>query len=213
MERLMDFFGLFRRPPPIRNSAELADFIDRQSAFLVQKGIYEYSRARAGHYAKVLFGESGFIAAVEEARWRAYPVGLAMIGELVGGVLRPHMGPDRRAVHDPLIALVLSVMDRYPVPPVVGEGAWRESRLELEHRLDVTATHAPKRAMDIPGPYAQIYFDLMPIHEKLRGRDFVTTHNYLKVTLCNIHEELSNSLDAPAVVTELRQGAVAPETA
>ena len=29
----------------------------RQSAFWLQKGIYEYSRARAGHYAKVLFRE------------------------------------------------------------------------------------------------------------------------------------------------------------
>ena len=37
--------------------------------------------------------------------------------------------------------------------------------------------------MDIPEPYAQTYFDLMPIHEKLRGRDFATTRNYLKVAL------------------------------
>ena len=39
---------------------KLADPIDRQSAFLMQKGIYEYARARAGHYAKVLFAEPGF---------------------------------------------------------------------------------------------------------------------------------------------------------
>ena len=55
----------------------------------LQKGIYEYSRARAGHYAKVLFGEPEFIEAVDRARWRAYPLGLAMVAELVEGVLRP----------------------------------------------------------------------------------------------------------------------------
>ena len=54
----------------------------------MQKGIYEYSRARAGHYAKVLFREPEFQAAVEESRWRAYPLGLAMVAELVEGVLR-----------------------------------------------------------------------------------------------------------------------------
>ena len=53
--------------------ASLADFIDEQSAFLVQKAIYEYSRARAGHYAKVLFAEHEFREAVEQSRWRAYP--------------------------------------------------------------------------------------------------------------------------------------------
>src|SRR5213080_3939170 len=76
---------VFRPWPPIRHSSELADFIDEQSAFLTQKGIYEYSRARAGHYAKVLFRESGFQEAVERSRWRAYPLGLAMVAELVEG--------------------------------------------------------------------------------------------------------------------------------
>ena len=74
----------------------LADFIDRNAAFVVQKGIYEYSRARAGHYAKVLFREPEFQAAADESRWRAYPLGLAMVAELVEGVLRPAAGEDRQ---------------------------------------------------------------------------------------------------------------------
>ena len=85
---------LFWRRPPIADLTALADFIDEQSAFVVQKGIYEYSRARAGHYAKVLFAESEFQDAVERSRWSAYPLGLAMVGEIVEGVLRPHAGAD-----------------------------------------------------------------------------------------------------------------------
>jgi hypothetical protein len=45
---LLDIFR-FRRRPPIHDLDELALFIDENAAFLVQKGIYEYSRARAGH--------------------------------------------------------------------------------------------------------------------------------------------------------------------
>ena len=67
----MGFLGFFRAPTPIRDAQGLADFIDQHAAFLMQKGIYEYSRARAGHYAKVLFRESGFQEAVERSRWRA----------------------------------------------------------------------------------------------------------------------------------------------
>ena len=51
---------LFWRKPPISDLSGVADFIDEQSAFLVQKGLHEYSRARAGHYAKVLFHEREF---------------------------------------------------------------------------------------------------------------------------------------------------------
>jgi hypothetical protein len=191
----MALFDIFRRRRPIRHSRELADFIDENSAFLVQKAIYEYSRARAGHYSKVLFAEPEFHQAVEQSRWRAYPLGLAMVAEVADGVLRSHSRADRRREFDALVAIVLSVFDRYPVPDSLGEQVWRELRADLEHRLQLIGLHAPKRAMDIPEPFAKLYFDLMPIHEKLRGRDFPTTHNYLKVTLCNIHDELTKRVE------------------
>ncbi|WP_448040762.1 hypothetical protein [Bradyrhizobium liaoningense] len=193
----------FRPRPPIGDREALADFIDAQSAFIVQKGIYEYSRARAGHYAKVLFAEEGFALAVERSRWQAYPLGLAMVGEMVEGVLRPHAGMQRRAVLDQMILVVLSVFDRYPVPPSIGEDGWFQARRELEQRLDLVGGHAPKRVMDIPEPLAETYFAMMPIHEKLRGRDFETIRNYLRISLCNIHDELVDRIDAAAVTNTM----------
>ena len=184
----MALFDIFRKRDPIRDAAALADFIDGNAAFLMQKGIYEYSRARAGHYAKVLFREPGFHAAVEVSRWRAYPLGLAMVAEMVEGVLRAHVG-DRHAGLDVLSDITLDVFDRYAVPPELGEQEWRGHRAELAHRLQLVGLHPPKRVMDIPEQWAQTYFDLMPIHEKLRTRDFPTTRNYLRVSLCNIHDE------------------------
>jgi hypothetical protein len=198
----LGFFDFFRGRPPIRDADALADFIDRQSAFLMQKGIYEYSRARAGHYSKVLFSERGFLDAVEQSRWRAYPLGLAMVGELVEGVLRPY-GADRLEQLDALNTLVLSVFDRYPVPAALGAQAWRDARTELVRRLQLIGLHAPKRAFDICDPWAETYFDLLPIHEKLRTSEFPTIRNYLRVTLCNIHDELTKRMDAPALAAML----------
>jgi hypothetical protein len=201
---------LFRPRPPIRDREALADFIDAQSAFIVQKGIYEYSRARAGHYAKVLFAEKGFAQSVEHARWQAYPLGLAMVGEMIEGVLASQLtGMSRRQMLDQLIPVVLSVFDRYPIPPSIGEEAWLEARRALAHRLDLAGGHAPKRVMDIPEPLAETYFAMMPIHEKLRGRDFQTTRNYLRVSLCNIHDELISRMDRAALERALTTGAAA----
>ena len=203
------FEKLFRARPPIRDREALADFIDSQSAFIVQKGIYEYSRARAGHYAKVLFREEGFAKSVEHARWQAYPLGLEWVGEMVEGVLTSQARTQRRQILDQLIPVVLSVLDRYPVPPSIGEAAWLEARGVLAHRLDLVGGHAPKRVMDIPDPLAEAYFALMPIHEKLRGRDFSTTRNYLRVSLCNIHDELIARADPAALQRALIPGAAA----
>ena len=200
----MRFLDLFRRPPPIRAPEALADFIDQHGAFLVQKGIYEYSRARAGHYSKVLFSEQGFQDAVEQSRWRAYPLGLAMVAELVEGVLRPYAA-DRHRQLAALSELVLSVFDRYPVPSALGAQEWSEARVELVRRLGLIGMHAPKRAFEICEPWAETYFNLMPIHEKLRRSEFPTIRNYLRVTLCNIHDEFTRRLEAATLAAALRE--------
>jgi hypothetical protein len=198
----LGFAEFFRRRTSIRDASALANFIDEQSAFLAQKGLYEYSRARAGHYSKVLFGEKTFQAAIEQSRWRAFPLGLALVTELVEGVLNPYAA-DRDRQLDALHKLTLSVFDRYPVPQALGEDGWNEQRRELVRRMQLIGMHAPKRAIDISIPWAETYFELMPIHEKLRSPDFPTTRNYLRVTLCNIHDELIKRMDAAALANIL----------
>jgi hypothetical protein len=193
---------IFRRRRPIATEATLADFIDSNAAFLVQKGLYEYSRARAGHYAKVLFTEEGFRSAIERSRWNAFPLGIAMVTEMVEGVLRPYSN-DRRATLDKLNAISMSVFDRYPVPVTLGTQAWSELRNDLAVRLDLIGIHAVKPAKDIPTPFAESYFGLMPIHEKLRSSEFPTIKNYLRVSMCNIHDEFTSRIDTPALVLAL----------
>jgi len=164
----------------------------------------ESARARGGHYGKVLFKESLFAEAVERSRWTAYPLGLAMVGELVEGVMRPPADVDRSQQLEMLRAIVLSVFDRYATPAVLGAASWSQMRIDLERRLQLIGLHPPKRAFEIPGPFARAYFDLMPIHKQLRASEFPTLHGYLKVTLCNIHDELTKRLDAEAIAQSLR---------
>jgi hypothetical protein len=199
---MIDLFARFRSPP-IDNPAALADFIDDNAAFLVQKGIYEYSRARAGHYAKVLFSEPIFLDAVEKSRWRAFPLGLAMVTELAEGILSAHSNGGRLTRAAALNELVLSVFDRYPIPAAIGERAWRDARAELTRRLAQIVLHPPKWAKDVPEPFAEAYFNLIPIHESLRAPDTFAIHNYLRVTMCNIHDELTQRLNVTVVAGQL----------
>jgi hypothetical protein len=201
----MGFFDIFRRPPRVNDSEALATFVDEQSAFLTQKGIYEFSRARAGHYAKVLFREKEFLDAAEKSRWTAFPLGLTMVGEVVEGVLRRHArDEDRAAVRDGVVRLVMDVFDNYPVPAALGAPAWRDARVELSRRLNGVSLHPVKPVKDIPEPFARAYFDLMPIHPRLRASDFPTIRNYMRVTLVNIHDQFIARADLPALVAGLR---------
>jgi hypothetical protein len=193
---------LFWRRPPIADAQALADFIDSHAAFLVQKGIYEYSRARAGHYSKVLFSEEEFARALERSRWSAFPLGLAMVGEVAEGVLRPHAADPARQL-ELMTHLVLSIFDRYPTPEPLTLEVWRDLRGELARRLRALSLHPPKRVKDVPVPYARIYWDLMPIAKEVRSADFPTTRSYLMIALCNSYDELTNRADLPALAASL----------
>jgi hypothetical protein len=203
----MGFLDYFRRPPAIQDSAALADFIDRQAAFLVQKGIYEYARARAGRYSMKLMAEKAFIELVNRSRWQAFPIGLAMVAEMVEGQLRPAAGEARGAVQDALSRLVLSVFDRYPRPAELDDATWHEARTKLERRLAQIGTHPVKPVKDIPDRYVARYYKLMPVHEKMLSADEPTTLSYLKLTLINFHDELAKRMDPAVMVAALRAGA------
>ncbi len=196
----MGFFDMFRRGGSIAARQPLMDFLDQQSAFLAQKGVYEYSRALAGPYANLVFREDRFLTALGKARWQAFPLALAMIGEVVEGQLRPVAGERRRALLQGLIGATLDTFDRYPVPPELSPQEWSEARHGLEHDLNTVGLRPVKRAMDIPARFIDRYVAVIPIHEKLRSKDTPTIQNYLKANLCHIHELFLRRADSAALV-------------
>lgn len=196
----MGFFDMFRRDPPVAGRAALTDFLDKQAAFLAQKGLFEYSRARAGPYGNILFDDKTFLAEIEKSRWLAYPVTLAMVAEAVEGVLRPTAG---EAALQGVTAIALEAFDRYPAPATLTDGTWSELRHTLEHDLAFIGLHPVKRVMDVPRRFVDRYVAAMPIHEKLRANDEPTIHNYLKANLCNVHEVFVRRADVPALVAAL----------
>jgi hypothetical protein len=203
----MGFLDFFRRStPPIKDVGQLADFIDEQSAFLVQKGIYDYARARSGHYAKVMLADKGFQNALDRSRWRAYPLGLSMVGEMIEGVLRAQSDGDRRATLDPLIKVVLSVLDRYPKPEALSDDEWKQGRADLALHLERLSTHPPKRVIDIPEPFAERYFAMMPFDKPFLTPDAPTARSFMQLTLANMQEELQKRMDVGAMAKALRGG-------
>jgi hypothetical protein len=200
----MAFFGFFRRRPPIYEVGELGDFIDEQSAYLIQRYIFDYTHARTGPLSKSMFGQPNFVRHFERSRWSAFPLGLAMVGEMVEGMLRPHAGEDKRLVLDSLIVLVLDVYDRHAIPPAIEADVWRAAREELALKLDQVGLHPPKRVIDIPEPYAERYFKMMPFDEELLTNDVPTTRSYLRLTLTHIRDELEKRMNAAEMVEKLR---------
>jgi hypothetical protein len=191
----------FSRKPPIDTREKLIEFLDTRSAFLIQKNIFDYARARSGPYFSQIIKEQAFKDSVEVSRWTGYPTGLAAMAELVRGVLFNYA--DRKPLNDAVSSAALAAFDKYPVPAALGEEIWKKARETLVERLALIDSHPPKFVKDVILPYAQVLYDSQPIHEELRKRDFEMIQAQLRINLVTMHDEFQKRVKTTALLNDL----------
>lgn len=191
----------FGRKPPIDTRDKLVEFLDTRSAFLIQKNIFDYARARSGPYFSQMIREPAFQNSVEVARWTGYPTAIAALAEIVRGIL--FNDAERKPLNDAISSAALSAFDKYPVPAALGEETWKKARETLIERLARIDSHPPKFAKDVILPYAQILYDSQPIHEELRKRDFEMIQAQLRINLVTMHDEFEKRVKKTALLADL----------
>ncbi len=199
----MGLLNSLRRKPAIGTRSELATFLDRRAAFLVQKCIFEYSRARSGVLSAQLFKEAAFKAAVEDARWRNYPLCLQNSALMVEHALRPAAADAAPAMREGLIAVVGDVCRRYPPPGGMEAGFWGHAEEQIAQRIRQAGLSAPRPVKDIPHDTAESFFSGLPIHAGLTSFDFELVTNNIRVNLCRAYEDFIAAADPPALVAAL----------
>jgi hypothetical protein len=192
----------FRKRPKAASRAALIDWLDSRAAHLTQKAIHDYSRARAGLSWQQIYSEPMFIAALDVARWRAFPIGLAVVGEMAEGTLRP-VAPQPAALTAAVAGCALEAFDRHPVFAAIGADDWAVMRKELRHAIIAAGLHPPKPVKDIAVPVGERMFELMPMHPTIKQQDSLIVKNQLRTGLISLHEEFAASFDLSALAAAL----------
>lgn len=198
---LFDWMRLRRRPSA--DQAALSEFIETRAAFLVQKTIYEYARARASVHSIEMFKEEAFVRAVNYASWTGLPDGLVWEALMIEGQLRTLVGEHREALLEGLLGLIDGIVARQPTPEVLPAGFWTAAGAEIAARIRRGAFAAKKPVNEIPLADLDAFFARMPIHERLRGRDYQAVGNSLRAHLVNHSEEFAERFDQAALAEVL----------
>ena len=206
----MGFFGALRRKA-VTTRPGLEDWLDRQAAFLAQKSIYEYCRARSGVLSSKLFQEVSFKAALDRARWSAYPLTLRVVALMVEQTLRPHAGADTISLRAGLKRATEEVCRRYPTPPGFDAAFWPDAEARIGQRIGQAGLAAPRAVKDLPLEIADEFFSVLPIHPDLRGHDFELVTNNLRVNLCRAYEDFVAAAELPGLAKALLDEAREPE--
>lgn len=195
--------GLFKRPASIGSADALADFIDSRAAFLCQKCVVEFCRVRAGVYWQKLFSEPEFIAALGRANWMAYPPSVAMLAEMVEGVMREPAGLRQRELPAALTKVCRSVFLRQSLPEGLPHD-FRERATDLvAERLEATQSGPPRPVRVIPDPLARAVFEALPMHQSIVTNDYDYIFNNLRMNLLRFHSDFVDAVDGPALADDL----------
>jgi hypothetical protein len=202
----MGLLDIFKKPAAIESLTDMEDFLDTRSAFMVQKCVFEYSRARAGILWQKLFKEEGFKAAVSRSAWQNYPLCLENITVMVEQVLRQNAGDHQAELRAGMKAAAANVTDRYPIPEGFEARFWADARERISARIERAGLAAPRPVKDLPKETIKEFFDELPIHESLRGHDFILVQNNLRSNLCQMHDEFIGRADLPALARSVIAG-------
>lgn len=198
---LFDF--LTGRKTKIVDWAGVDEFIDRQAAFLVNRGMYEYSRARSGVLADQLFREKQFQAAVEAGRWRAYPICVGNVGELVEALMRAAAPEARDRIVEAVVASGRRVLTRYPLPDGFEPGFWTASAAEVEARLRTASLAPPKPVQDIAMASFAAFFENAPLHPDVMKHDYEVVQNNVRGMMLNIADRFRAEAEPGRLVAAL----------
>lgn len=197
------FDAILGRKKVIATWNQVDDFVADHAAFVVNRSMYEYSRARSGVLAEKLFREKSFREAMDHGRWKAFPLGVANIVELVDGRLRAAAQGREPVLLEALVASGQRVLRRHPSPPGVSAEWWANAAQDMEKRVRLAAMAAPKAAQDIPKSTFDEMFALVPIHPDLMKLDHEVVLNHVRGMMVNIASTLAEAIDPRALVEAL----------
>jgi hypothetical protein len=198
-------FGIFsrRRPDPrIAAYAEFLDFLESRSAFLAQKCVYEYCRARSGINWDKLMLEADFLAAYEISRWEAFGAALADLVVYLEGQLRPADTRLHARLVDRLIVAAALVLARHPVPAHKPEG-WGTEIAQLRERLNTTQLGQPLAAAEVSKTSGARIYATLPLHRDMTRHDRELVTNAVRFNFSRIASDLEQQLDVEPLLREL----------
>ena len=198
--------GLLRRER-IGDARALQSFWQRRAAFMAQKCVIEYCRARAGLNWQRLFAEAPFQQAVHAASWRAWRLTVLDVAEMLDAVLRP-AAPDHAALLGWLRRagqeLIEQETARNPLPEGLGADFAETGQARLKALLEELAGRDALPVKDIPRARAGEIFDIIPIHADLKAPDEDYVFNTLRANLVRTADDLRAGTDIPALLRSMR---------
>jgi hypothetical protein len=201
--------ALRRDSTPVDSFARLANFVATRSAFVAQKALYGYVKARMGTRYPLMFDDDRMIASLNIAKLNVFDACVSDLTVFAVGLALHNQGvvnDDRRAMASRCYGTAMRS---------AGEGLQQfpaaQSICEFERRLETTEWEVAALSAEsfVCSPRALIRW--APIADELKRFDTEIIENSIKFAWRDVRQQLRDRIDGDAIHADwLRQEAYRP---
>ena len=203
LRTLSGYLRISPRNDRVRDTGELAHFLQTRASHVAQTSLYGYLRTRAGTMYPELFENDAFMVSVNIAKWQVWLACLSDLAIYAGGLIRSRTAAEPAEVRDLVAAAVGLVLNECGEPAEAGDGfpAAAAGILARVARTDWTAVADDGSAFsESPGALVRH----APIIDSLKELDSAIVKNSVRFRWQEIRRALRRGLDADAVLVSWR---------
>jgi len=187
----------WKKPPIIKDVAQLAIFCAQKSAFMAQTNLYGYLRTRAGLQHFNLFRDNKFTALLRPARSRLVLMCLEDL-TLYAAAALVHGGATKAQAEDLAKAVFNQAMDDL-ADAALGAAEYQKARDDFAANLELLdwASLLSPQAFE---KSTNALIELAPIVDELKNYDTEIVTNSMRFKWMGVRAELARRLDAPSLL-------------
>ena len=203
----MSFFGLFKKTERLATLADLQAFCVRHALCSARKDMSNFVEQRIEIMPQQYFEPQERLDALNRACWRAYPVALINILEMLSVEFRntPQAGLNLEESETLLVHIALSLMqDALPDQPFA-DHVWLGYGQDVCLQLAQAHSLPPRYIRDIPRSRVRSFCALMPLHPDVVLAEHSAIERHLQVKICRAHDGFLHSVDWPSLSADIKQ--------
>lgn len=194
-----------RATAPIATGAALARFLSGHAAFIAQRTVLDYCRAKTGLFSYALFEEAAFKQAYDKCRWEGYAAVMGDLFLVAEGFVRPS-GTDALKIVEPLAMLYRRHLTEKAAPDHRPQG-WDDVLAAFDARLRLSVVAHPKSPVESVAASAHQIFLTLPIHHTYSGRDEEVILGSVQFRTLAMWQELQQRVRPAEVAADLLSAA------
>ena len=202
-QKIVEKLGL-KRHPPLNSLSALANYVEKQAAFVSQVSLYEYIKTRAGTQYPKLFTNETYLTSMKIARWHIFGAAVCDLSLFAAAQLVVGGGASKKQAEKIAATMIADILSRHEQ-----EDVDKKVLKDLIKRGKDRAHYVDWQEISTGGGAFQSSADALmrwtPIADELKEQDDEIVRNSIHLKWINVRRELKELIRVDEILSDMER--------